>query len=291
MSDSELSPETVSTLIERVLKAKDPSTVGLKRILRKKEEEREDYPLQEAVLDEFSVPGKESIKLSAEERRVLELEKEVADLRIALQRQRRAAADAVQASFTKGISDGFGRGRAEATAVTAAAYEEKIDALQRRIGDLFEHLETAKRSVFANAEHLLLRLCCAMVKKIIDREVSEHHDIILAVLKRALTYIGHHEKMVVRVAPDDLELVAQRKDFWFPVAQRLKDITVEADARIERGGCIVESNAGLVDARLGVQFEELAGIVEKTWDEVTSAPEWGAADDLPEGKAPSAPDE
>ncbi|MBN1576162.1 MAG: hypothetical protein JW913_06415 [Chitinispirillaceae bacterium] len=289
MNSSELSPENVSTLIEQVLKAKDPSTVGLKHILRKKEEGRKDYPLRGVVLEEFSTPGKESKKLSAEERRVLELEKKVADLQIALKRQRKAAADAVQASFTKGNSEGFARGHAEGTAVMTASCEIKIDALQQRIGDLLEKLESSKRSVFSNAENLLLKLCCAMVKKIIDREVSVHQDIVLGVLKRALTYIGHHEKMVVRVAPDDLELVAQRKDFWFPVAQRLRDITIEADARIERGGCIVESNAGLVDARLGVQFEELAGLIEKIWNEVTSAAERGAADDLPEGKAPPAP--
>jgi flagellar biosynthesis/type III secretory pathway protein FliH len=271
MNSSELSPENVSSLIERVLEAKDPSAVGLKRILRRKEEESNDYPLRGAVLEEFAVPGREPVKFSQDERRVLELEKTVADLRIALKRQHEAAIDAVRESLTKGKTEGFAQGRAEGVAVTAAAYEKKIDALQQRITEFLQSLETAKRSIFSNAEHLLLKLCCAMVRKVIDREVSLHHDIVLGVLKKALTYIGHHERMVVRVAPDDLELVAQRKDFWFPVAQRLKDITIEADARIQRGGCIVESNAGVVDARLGVQLEEIAGIIEKTWIEVASA--------------------
>ena len=278
MSQTDLSPENVSTLIDQVLKAKDPATVGLKRILRKKEEQRKDFPLRGAELEEFSMPGKESKKLNEEERRVLELEKKVADLQIQLKQRHKAAAEAVQAAYAKGRSEGFSQGHAEGVAATTADYEKKIDALQQRIGDMLEKLETSKRSVFSNAEHMLLKLCCAMVKKVIDHEVSVHHDIVLTVLKRALTYIGHHEKMVVRIAPDDLELVAQRKDFWFPVAERLKDIAIEADARIERGGCIVESNAGMVDARLGVQFEELAGLIEKTWNEVTSAAASGAKD-------------
>lgn len=278
MSASELSPENVSTLIDRILKAKDPSTVGLTRILRKKEERRNDFPLRGAVLEEFAVPGNESKKFSEEERHVLELEKKAADLRVALQRRRKAAAEAVRNAFTKGRAEGFAQGRDDGIAATTEAYEKKIDGLQQRIGDMLETLETSKRSIFSNAEHLVLKLCCAMVKKVIDHEVSVHHDIVLTVLKRALSYIGHHENMVVRVAPDDLETVAQRKDFWFPVAQRLKDITIEADARIERGGCIVESNAGMVDARLGVQFEELAGLIEKTWIEVTSAAGSGAPD-------------
>jgi flagellar biosynthesis/type III secretory pathway protein FliH len=271
MSSSEISPENVSTLISQVLKAKDPATVGLKRILRKKEEERNDYPLRTITLEEFTVTGNNPKKLNENERHVLELEKKVADLQIELKKQRQTAIAAVQAAYTKGKQEGIALGRDEGTSSTTDCYEKKIDVLQQRMGDIIEHLESSKQKVFSNAEHLVLQLCCAMVKKVIDHEVSIHRDIVLAVLKRALTYIGHREKMVVRVAPDDLETISERKDFWFPVADRLADITIEADARIERGGCIIESNSGLVDARLGVQFDELAGLIEKTWNEVTSA--------------------
>jgi flagellar biosynthesis/type III secretory pathway protein FliH len=110
-----------------------------------------------------------------------------------------------------------------------------------------------------------------VAKKIIDHEVTVQKNIVLTVLKRALNYIGHREKMVVRVASDDLERVTNRKDFWFPVADRLTDVSIETDERIAPGGCIVESNSGLADARLGVQFEELTELIEKTWNEVTSA--------------------
>jgi len=55
MNKSEMSPEKVSELIGQVLEAKDPATVGLKRILRKKEKECDDYPLRGALLEEFKV--------------------------------------------------------------------------------------------------------------------------------------------------------------------------------------------------------------------------------------------
>ena len=118
--------------------------------------------------------------------------------------------------------------------------------------------------------------------KIITCEVSDRTDIVLAVLKRALDFIGHSEKMVVRVASEDLEQVSDRKDFWIPVGERLEYITIEADERIEKGGCIIESNSGVVDARLGVQFNELADLIEKTWSDVTSASEHSAPIDAPE---------
>lgn len=281
-AEEELPPENVSTLIDHVLKAKDPATVGLKRILKKKEEERDDFPLRGMTLEEFSVPGKPSGKLSADEQQVLELEKKVADLQVELKRQKEKAALAVQAAYAKGKKEGSEEGAARGISETTGTYEKRIDELQQRIGDVLEGIESSKRNVFSNAEHMLLKLCCAMVKRIIGREVSLHQDIVLDILRRALEFIGHREKIIVRVARNDLELVAQRKNFWFPVGERLEDVTIEADERIEPGGCIIESNSGVVDARLGVQYDELTDLIEKVWADVASAAADTSTADEPE---------
>ncbi len=272
MNTPELSPENVSVLIEQVLKARDPAAVGLRRILHKKEEEYKDYPFKEAVFEELETPGQKPKILNEEQCYILELEKKVADLQIALKKQYEKASTAIQAAYAKGRAEGFEQGRAEAEASTSAAYEKKIDALQERLFGMLEKLEQSKRAVLDNVDHLLLRLCCAMVKKITDFEVSVNQEIVLAVLKRALSYIGNREKMIIRVSPQDLETVSQRKDFWLPASQRLKDVIIEPDERIEKGGCIVESNSGTVDARLGVQFEEMESLIEKLWNEISSAP-------------------
>lgn len=272
MNQSEMSPEKVSELIGQVLEAKDPATVGLKRILRKKEKESDDFPLRGALLEEFKVAGKETVKFTDDERHVLELEKNVADLKLALKRQKTVAAEALQTAYAEGKKVGFEAGQAEGIASTTAEYEKKINALAQRVGGVISAIESSKRKVFGDAEHLLLRLCCAIAGKVIGREVALDKDIILLTIRRALSYIGHRERVVLRVAPKDMDQVSGRKDFWAPVAERLNDILIEPDERIEPGGCIIESNSGLVDARLGVQFEEVAGIVEKIWVEVTSAP-------------------
>jgi len=270
MAESEIPPENLSSLIEQVLKAKDPASVGLKRILRRKEEQRDDHPLRNVTLEEFAVPGQTSRKLTEDERHILDLEKKVADLQVQLKQQKSAAVAAMQDAYAKGKREGAETGRAEGVRTTTGEYEKRIDELQERIGDVLSHFETAKREAVLNAEHLLLRLCLAVCGKIIDREVATDPELILTIIKRSLSYIGHREKMTLRVAPDDLEMAAQRKDFWITVGERLEDIAIIADERIDRGGCIIDSNSGLVDARLGVQFSEIAELIEKTWQDVMS---------------------
>lgn len=271
MAVSEIPPENLSSLIEQVLKAKDPATVGLKRILRRKEEQRDDHPLRNVTLEEFSVPGQTSRKLTEDERHILDLEKKVADLQVQLKQQKTAAVSAMQEAYAKGKREGVETGHAEGVETTTVEYEKRIDELQEGMGDVLVQFETAKREAVLNAEHLLLRLCFAVTGKIINREVSADPELILTIIKRSLAYIGHREKMTLRVAPDDLEMASQRKDFWITVGERLEDLAIVADERIGRGGCIIESNSGLVDARLGVQFSELSELVEKTWQDVMSA--------------------
>jgi len=281
-SPEHLPPEHLASFIDQVLKTKDPAAVGLKRILKKREDEKNDYPLRNAALEEFHVSGGGAKKLSADEQHILELEKKVADLQVELKLQAEKANSAIQGAYTKGKKEGREGGREDGLKTATEAYEKKIDQMQQRIEAMLQELERSKKQMFHNTEHLLLQLCIEMTKKIVRREVTEHNDTILAVLRHAMSFIGLHEKMVVRVAPGDLEVVSGRKDFWAPVGERLTDISIVPDEQIEAGGCILETNSGVVDARLGVQLSEIEELIKRTWNDIHSAIIAGEGNAAPE---------
>jgi flagellar biosynthesis/type III secretory pathway protein FliH len=271
MNDESFAPEKVSSLIDNLLKSSDPATVGLRKIIRKKQDEVQDFPVKPPELEEFESPDKKSKLFNENERRVLELEKKISDLNIELKNQQEQARTAIQNAFTKGKAEGLKDGLSKGISDTTDEYEKKIDLIQARVGTFLQDIEKSKKSIYSNAEHILIRFCLEMVKKIISSDIAIHQDIIIAVVKKALSYIGDKEKLIVRVAPSDLETVSGRKDFWVPVAEKLSDISIVQDERIEQGGCIIESNSGIVDARLGIQFQELADLVEKIWENINSS--------------------
>lgn len=279
MNLSPLSPENVSSLIDHVMKSKDPATVGLRKILKKKDDESKDFSLHAPELLEFDAPGAaKSKRLSDDDKRILELEKNVHDLQIKIKSLEEKAPIAEKDAFANGRTKGFGEGVAKGTADTTNQYEKKIDALQEKIGTFLKSIEDAKREMISNTDHMLLKLCFEIVKKMISSEVRENKEYILSVIKKAVSYIGDKERLIVRVAPTDFEIASNRKDFWLPVTERLKDISIEQDERISLGGCIIESNSGMVDARLGVQFNELALIVENVWENMNSPDQVRTAD-------------
>jgi flagellar assembly protein FliH len=280
MDKSSLSPSDISALIDYLLKSKDPATVGLRKILREKKESGQRFPLQALDFEEFFVQGKSKEPFSEEERAVIGLEKRINDLQALLERSENDLPRRLQQSREEGFREGMKKGEAAAYEKARAESEAQIDALRKRISAFLSEIEDSKKSIYANAHAILLELAYKLAQKIIQNEVTLNPGIILGVIKKSMAYIADRERIIVRVSKDDLETVSQNNSFWMPVGERLESIVIEPDDRIEKGGCIIESNSGAVDARLGVQFEELHDMVEKVWESVR-------ASDILSGEAPA----
>ena len=266
MNAPALSSNEISALIDYILKSKDPATVGLRAILKKDKEKGDAFPLQPATFEEFYIEGKTKDRYSEDERTIIDLEKRMNDLRITLDNERKELPTAIQNARDQGYKEGFAKGESATHEKAVKEYSETINNMQQKIHDFCLQIDTSKKNIFANAHSLLLAFCYEFAKKIIHAEVSANPQVILPVLQKALSYIADRERLVIRVAKDDWETVSGRKDFWMPVAEKLESIAIEADERIEKGGCIVESNSGVADARLGVRFDELKEAVSKAWE-------------------------
>jgi flagellar assembly protein FliH len=273
MNQSSLSPHDVSVLIDHLLKSKDPATVGLRKILKSKQDALDDFPLHPLSYEEFHHPGQTRDAFSFEEKRIFELEKKIRDSEAELANHQEKAKAAVAASYAQGVEDGRARGEEEGRKKAQEDYDSHIVEMQEKIAFLLETIEMSKRKIFTDAHTILLKLCLELTGKIINTECSLNPDVVLSVIKKSLSYIADREKIIVRVAKDDLETVSAKKDFWLPVGERIESIRIESDDRIVKGGCIIESNSGVADARLGVQVAELADFVERIWESVVVAPE------------------
>lgn len=274
MSTNKMGSDEVPSLIDKILKTNDPATVGLRRIIKKKSEEGTDFPARIPTIESFEVPGKSKV-LSDDERRILELEKKVIELEEKCKRQVIEQKKAEEAASKNGYVDGMKKGIDRGASETAAMYEKKIDALQREIGAFLKIVESAKNSIYVNAEHPLLKMTLEIAKKVVNNEISTNPEIILNVIKSALTHISDRERIIIHVSPQDCTVVSKRKDFWNIITDNLNNIVITEDNRIEKGGCLIESNSGVVDARLGVQLDEICSIVENEWQRAHVAVENG----------------
>ncbi|MDR2693064.1 MAG: hypothetical protein LBB74_02480 [Chitinispirillales bacterium] len=267
--------ENVSVLLDQLLKAEDPATIGIRRILRHKIDEGNTFPLKTVQMESFETSGKpgaggkrgkDSHIFTEQERSYLELEKRVREVERTLTQERLAGKRALSDNFEKGKAEGFTAGEKSGHDKAKAAFDAEIAKLKEQTAKYLKQLEDSKKTMINGLEHILLRFCVELTKKIVSRELETNREMINAIIKRALSMIADRENLIIRVSPGDMEAASGNKDFLSSVTERLENVRIEEDARIGKGGCIIESNSGMVDARLGVQLEEVEALVEKAWE-------------------------
>ncbi|MBD3344697.1 MAG: hypothetical protein GF401_06510 [Chitinivibrionales bacterium] len=273
MADRELSQNEVSNLIDHLLKSKDPAVVGLRKILKTKKEEGNQFPLREVAFDSFYVEGKSKPVFEENEKRIIELEKQIGVLKAEIGKTKKNAENAVKVAFNKGLTEGKEEGEIVGEKRAQEAYEATLEEIEKNVSEIFTNLEKSQKEIYGNAQHVLLKFTFELAKKVIQTELTLNEDIVLGVVKKALSYIADKETLTVRVAKDDLETVTGKKDFWMPISERVADIEIIPDDHVDKGGCIIESNSGIADGRLGIQFDELTGLVERVWESIYNSPD------------------
>jgi flagellar assembly protein FliH len=61
----------------------------------------------------------------------------------------------------------------------------------------------------------------------------------------------------LRINPMDEELVREQRSALLVGSDFIREVMIEADENVERGGCVIESSAGNVDARISTQLKQI----------------------------------
>ena len=100
-------------------------------------------------------------------------------------------------------------------------------------------------------------LAVKIAEKILGRELSTRPEGVNDVVQKALQHAGDPRDILVRVNPADLELVERGRTRLVERVRSARAVTFRGDESVSRGGCIVETELGIVDARLSTQLEAI----------------------------------
>jgi type III secretion system HrpE/YscL family protein len=135
---------------------------------------------------------------------------------------------------------------------------------------------TASRDqLIASAENDIIELAVMAAERIINQEISSSPEIINAIVLPLISRARRAKKVILRVHPQDaptlerfcLELIG--RDASVPTEGIVVEsdlssaFQIEPDETITRGGCIVVTDSGTFDARIEVQLESIARLLQK----------------------------
>lgn len=148
-------------------------------------------------------------------------------------------------AFTKGYAQGERAG--------LEAGGKRAEAMLRRVAQTIEELASLRQTLIQQTERQMVQLALTLARRIVHREVSLDPELAAAMAHVALEKLGTTTPATIRLNPDDYTIVARDGERWGSSV-----VTVVPDPGISRGGCLVESDFGCVDATIERQFDELS---------------------------------
>lgn len=141
----------------------------------------------------------------------------------------------------------FDRGRDEARRELAVAYA----ALNALVSGVKKESAEMLQAIDRHSTILGLQIA----KKVIGREV-ENGAVVQGVIASALAQVPSKDKLVIRLHPSDRMMLEElRNDPVQGHSLLPADATLMADNSVRKGGCVIETPIGTLDARLETQLQ------------------------------------
>ena len=155
--------------------------------------------------------------------------------------------------YDSGYQSGFKKGE--------EAAKEEFSPLLETTQKLIEELSGFRKEMYDKVEREMVEMVISLVKKVIHSEFSTREDAVQDMIRLAVQSVLDRESMVIKIHPTDKEYAESFCSELHHLFSEIKNIAFEAHSRIERGGCVIETNFGVIDARIEKLEEQIDRIL------------------------------
>jgi flagellar assembly protein FliH len=169
----------------------------------------------------------------------------------------------VQEAREKGYREGLEKGREEAV----ESVRRDLESLVERYSGLLEALAEERVRNLREQELEIISLCVSIAERIVREHIQLDPETVARIASAALERATERDEVVLLVHPDDIAVLETYVPDFRDRYKTLKKVRIQEDARISRGGCMLETGAGYVDGTLERQYSEMRrelGLDEQT---------------------------
>lgn len=152
---------------------------------------------------------------------------------------------------------GFDEGRRFAEKQLRDSFAVQLQETQDAIRVLTENMQREYDQLYASAERNVVKLALAVAERIVKRQVLMDNEFVIRQICEGAKRVIGVERIRIRVNPADEEYVRQHRAQVLMNADSVRDLVIESDETIERGSCVIESDAGNVDTLIATQLERI----------------------------------
>jgi flagellar assembly protein FliH len=161
------------------------------------------------------------------------------------QRVAQTEREAYERGYTEGHQKGYEEGKAE------------VGRLIERLHTIITKAIEKRNEIIEESETQIINLVLMIVKKVIKVISENQKNVVINNVVQALRKLKSRGDVVIRVNLADLELTSEHVKDFMKMVENVKSITVLEDSSVDRGGCVIETDFGQIDARVSSQLHEI----------------------------------
>lgn len=132
-------------------------------------------------------------------------------------------------------------------------FEEGLSKWTHQVAEL----ESKQRTLRDEMQKQIVELVLECGKKILGRELKTAPESIIDIVSQALRPVATHKHATIFVAKEDAALLEKNKKQLHDELDQTETLAIAVRSDIEPGGCVIETESGIINAQLDVLWESL----------------------------------
>ncbi len=182
-----------------------------------------------------------------------EAERIKSEIEVEAEKIRQQAADERDKVFDEARSSGYEEGREEGWKDGRSEAERLIERLHKILDASIEK----RQEIIDEAETQLIDLVLLVSRKVVKVISENQKNVVINNIVQALRKLKSRGDVAIRVNLADLDLTTEHIKDFLRMAENVKSITVLEDSSVDKGGAVIETDFGQIDARISSQLREI----------------------------------
>lgn len=172
--------------------------------------------------------------------------------------RRRAFEEARQDGLKQGLADAQDEIQKRAVELADEMAGERLKTVLPALGAAAQALTLERDRWLTEWETAAIRLSAAIAGRVLRRRLDAEPQIAGEMIRGALELAAGSSEVRLRLHPADLETLGRHGDDVIESITGCSAASLVPDDALARGGCLVETRHGTIDARIETQLERLA---------------------------------
>lgn len=173
--------------------------------------------------------------------------------------RRQAHAEGLTAGHHEGLAATQQFVESRAAEIAARQTQEQLRTVLPAFQAAVQALQIERDRWLATWETAAVKLSAAIAEKILRHELARRPELTLPIVREALQLAAGQPHLKLHFHPHDLEQLQQCGQEALGLFASVGEATLVRDESISRGGCLIETHHGVIDARLETQLTRITG--------------------------------